>query len=71
MPKEILKPAEEMFCQLYAGSSPYFNNATRAYAVAYKYDIWDEPRNKKERRALARKLRVCTSMSSKLTYKFQ
>jgi len=34
--KKKLKPAEKLFCQLYAGSSDYFNNATRAYGIAYE-----------------------------------
>ena len=36
-----LKPAEEAFCQLYANSSEYFNNATLSYAVAYNYNLDD------------------------------
>lgn len=34
-PVSKLKPAEELFCQLFAGSTQYFNNATQAYIVAY------------------------------------
>lgn len=38
-PKGPLKPAHERFCQLYAGDSPYFDDATRSYAVAYGYEL--------------------------------
>lgn len=37
-----LKPAEELFCQLYARSGDTFNNATRSYAIAYDGEPLEE-----------------------------
>lgn len=37
--KVPLKPAHERFCQLYAGDSVYFNDATRSYAIAFGYEL--------------------------------
>ena len=42
-----LKPAEQLFCNLYAGSSEYFNNATMSYVVAFKYPLPDKPEGKR------------------------
>ncbi|MDD4110208.1 MAG: hypothetical protein PHS54_01495 [Clostridia bacterium] len=60
-----LKPAEELFCQLYAGSSEYFNNASMSYVVAYDKKL-DEIEDEKER---ARVLRNCRSMGSNMLTK--
>ena len=34
-----LKPAEELFCKLYAGLGDWFNNAVRSYGIAYDYEL--------------------------------
>lgn len=59
-----LKPAEILFCNLYAGDSPVFNNGTQAYALAFKKFI---PENNPE--AKKKVLAVCRSAASALLAK--
>lgn len=41
--KKNLSAAQEMFCQLFAGSREYYNNGTQAYLIAYDYPVIDLP----------------------------
>jgi hypothetical protein len=55
MPKDKLKPKEELFCQYYARSGQAFGNQTKSYALAFGKDFG----NKKQSE-------LCSSMSNRL-----